>query len=495
MIAWMLYAVMVAAALALAGYALERALTLYHRPSRFVWVGAISGGVLLPLLVRMGLLQRGGDTTLGSLDVVATLPAALSIPSSAVTRAGPATASLDTVILVLWGIASAVILGWIAWSLFRLSRERAAWSEAHIDGVRVLVSHDVGPAVVGVTPSLVVVPRWLIEADPSIRRLALEHEAEHVRAGDTRLLLFGLVVVALVPWNPVLWWQLKRLRAAVEFDCDRRVVGGKAAPRVYAHVLLKVGERASRVALPSPALTEPRSLLSRRIKAMLSRKVRMRLLRAVAYGVATLGLVVAACDAPAPELPSDIPDTEVDAAAQLAMADALPEHQVDEPPERISCPAMQYPLVLREQGIEGGVLLQFVVDASGRVPPASIEVVQSEHEAFATASKSLIAGCLFRAGRLAGEPVPVRVQMPINFSLAHEMPEDSVRVRVRLSGDSPVLPPGHLYVVDGVVIADRSNIDVDALDIETIEVIRGEVARAMYGERAKNGVILITTKN
>jgi hypothetical protein len=30
--------------------------------------------------------------------------------------------------------------------------------------------------------------------------------------------------VAALPWNVALWWQLMRLRAAIELDCDKRVV-------------------------------------------------------------------------------------------------------------------------------------------------------------------------------------------------------------------------------------------------------------------------------
>lgn len=500
--AWMLYSVMVAAALAVAAFALERALGLYRRPSRYLWAGSMAAGVLLPALVRSGLLQRGDDSTLAGIGVVGALPAALSIPSDAVTRAGTATASLDTLLLLLWGIASAALLAWIAWSAWRLRSDRARWTPTVLEGVPVLVCHDLGPAVVGLLSPVVVLPRWLVEADPSTRRLALEHEMEHVRAGDTRLLLFGLVVAALVPWNVVLWWQLGRLRAAVELDCDRRVLGTTTVPRVYADVLLHVGAHASRIALPGPALTEPGSLLSRRIGAMVSRRVRMRLLRVLAYTAATLGLVVAACDAPGPKAPLEVPEVDQPAVAP-EFAGAVPESEVDEPPERISCPALAYPSALREAGVEGSVLLQFVVDRSGNVPPASVEVLRSDHEGFATGAKALIQSCRFHPGRLRGDAVPVIVQMPINFTLARRVterprtagePPDSIHVTMRALRDYSVRAPEALFIVDGVVVGDRSALDIDTLDIERVEVIKGEAARALYGERGRGGVIRITTK-
>jgi TonB-linked SusC/RagA family outer membrane protein len=49
-----------------------------------------------------------------------------------------------------------------------------------------------------------------------------------------------------------------------------------------------------------------------------------------------------------------------------------------------------------------------------------------------------------------------------------------------------------LYIVDGVILA-GSVVDVDAMDIESIEVVKGAAAASLYGSRAANGVIQITT--
>jgi TonB-linked SusC/RagA family outer membrane protein len=68
-----------------------------------------------------------------------------------------------------------------------------------------------------------------------------------------------------------------------------------------------------------------------------------------------------------------------------------------------------------------------------------------------------------------------------------------------------------LYVVDGLPIASTSDIstlnsvtgadyanrsfDLDPSDIESINILKGQAASALYGMRASNGVIVITTKN
>jgi TonB-linked SusC/RagA family outer membrane protein len=50
-----------------------------------------------------------------------------------------------------------------------------------------------------------------------------------------------------------------------------------------------------------------------------------------------------------------------------------------------------------------------------------------------------------------------------------------------------------LYVVDGVILG-ASMVDIDALNIESIEVVKGAAAAALYGARAANGVIQIRTQ-
>jgi TonB-linked SusC/RagA family outer membrane protein len=50
-----------------------------------------------------------------------------------------------------------------------------------------------------------------------------------------------------------------------------------------------------------------------------------------------------------------------------------------------------------------------------------------------------------------------------------------------------------LYIVDGVILG-SSVVDIDGLDIENIEIVKGAAAASMYGSRAGAGVINITTR-
>ena len=53
-----------------------------------------------------------------------------------------------------------------------------------------------------------------------------------------------------------------------------------------------------------------------------------------------------------------------------------------------------------------------------------------------------------------------------------------------------------LYVVDGVALSprvDRTVVDIESLDVKRVEVIKGAAAVALYGSRANNGVVSIST--
>lgn len=57
--------------------------------------------------------------------------------------------------------------------------------------------------------------------------------------------------------------------------------------------------------------------------------------------------------------------------------------------------------------------------------------------------------------------------------------------------------PGPLFVIDGVFLNETQSVttqDMEAMDVESIEVIKGAAAASLYGSRAAAGVIAITTK-
>jgi len=354
---WMLYCVAIGVLLSGGAVALDGALRPLGRPTRWVWAGAILLTLAIPAAVRVfgeprvappAPVQAAGDARTARFG-----PGALTGRGE---RSWLADAldpqRLQRPLAGLWIVSSAVALAVLAGMGAALRRRRRGWTATEVDGVPVLVSADVGPAVVGLLRSRIVLPRWAMDADERARALVLEHEREHVQAGDPRLLAAALVAAVLTPWNPAVWWQLRRLRLAVEVDCDARVLRRRDDVHAYGSVLLEVGRRTSRFRLAaSAAFAEPVSTLERRIRIMTAPRVRRPLLRAAGLGALAAVLAVAACSAPAPSAAPAPRASQEASRFPITPRDAL---------------AQYFPEIARDGMGENDILL-FVVSADGRV--------------------------------------------------------------------------------------------------------------------------------
>jgi TonB family protein len=85
---------------------------------------------------------------------------------------------------------------------------------------------------------------------------------------------------------------------------------------------------------------------------------------------------------------------------------------------RASALTPAYPEELRQQGITGGVLMQFVVDTTGRVDPRTIAVLRSTHPLFALAVRQALPNMKYRPATIDGRRVRQLVQEPFAFGIA-----------------------------------------------------------------------------
>jgi hypothetical protein len=176
----------------------------------------------------------------------------------------------------------------------RLRRIRSSAQVRTVVGVRVAVTPNTGPLVVGVIRPEIILPAWVLELDRSEQQLVIAHEQEHVRGRDPALLAFAAVAVAVAPWNPLLWYILRRLREAVELDCDRRVLGVHPDARAYAGLLLSVASRSQTNLLPVAGLATSVSSLEQRFRFMTMNPTSHRYSLISAAGVVGLVLVATA---------------------------------------------------------------------------------------------------------------------------------------------------------------------------------------------------------
>ncbi len=93
------------------------------------------------------------------------------------------------------------------------------------------------------------------------------------------------------------------------------------------------------------------------------------------------------------------------------------ESVVEERPEVLSGPSLQYPDLLRQAGVQGRVLVQAIIDTAGRAEPPSVKVIQSPNPGFDQPAKNYVLRALFRPARVHGRAVRVLVNLPIDFKI------------------------------------------------------------------------------
>ncbi|MEX2611133.1 MAG: M56 family metallopeptidase, partial [Gemmatimonadota bacterium] len=423
-IAWMLWTVLVSACVALAARALEEVAHLLGRPLRWVWAAALAGSAAAPVLAHLALRRGaggagGGEVTLGALAAGAPDGAAAA-GSGFPWAAG--LERLDGFLLAGWAAASVAILLLVALAALAFALRRRGWQEADVDGHRVLLTRDVGPAVAGLLRGRIVLPAWALQLAPPLRTLMLEHEAEHLRAGDPRLLGGGLLLVALLPWNPVAWWQLRRLRLAIEVDCDARVLRRRPDARTYGDLLLAMGARTRRMPLAAAAaFSEPRTTLETRIRKMIDRPARPTAVRLLALLAVSAGAIAFACEAPSPQDPLKMSEEVAEAPDAAESQAGLPAYttapRMANPEEVEKLIETSYPPMLLNAGMGGQVDVSLYVGRDGRVEQMQLKK-SSGYEALDKAAMKVAGGIRFEPAEKDGEPVAAWVSLPIRFDNA-----------------------------------------------------------------------------
>jgi TonB-dependent SusC/RagA subfamily outer membrane receptor len=574
---WMSYTAGVGVLLAMAGRAAEDVMRAWDLPVRWVWCGALLLLVALPMMASIrgaegswlnvgesfasspsaatGTANPPSASTEGSALIPEAMPAAGGWSARAIDLVGREPLQMmERPVGAVWVGLTGLLLLMLIWTITRARSVRRRWPIQEVLGHRVRVAPGVGPAVLGFLRPEIVLPGWLLDRPAEEVRLALDHEQEHVHAGDPRLLLFGSIVTILLPWNPIAWWMHARLRLAVEMDCDRRVMAAGAGQIAYGSLLVDIASRASGGRLGGAmGLIGAPSHLERRIRAMTT-TVRYVPARIALFGGAAALALLAACET---ELPTAAQIEAMDVlAAEAGAARVLESAAADEiafivdgvqvePSFARSIPSEEIEAIRVLRGpVTGGnpsdsdsarVLNSVEIPSSGsdvaiaaRRPVAdtipvnqggAIEI-ETRGAARATAVPSgrppriHVDGVVIR--RSGTDTIPVdrggaieietRGVAPataapsgrdprilVDGVIIHRSDTDTIRIPARISAVT-ITSSQPLVIVDGVIVAGRS-VNLEALDIESIEVIKGAAAARIYGERGAPGVIRITTKS
>jgi len=175
--------------------------------------------------------------------------------------------------------------------------------------------------------------------------------------------------------------------------------------------------------------------------------------------------------------------------------------------------SIHYPKEAQDHNVQGKVFLSFIVETDGSLTDITITRGLgngTDEEAIRVLKESP----KWNPGILNGKAVRVKYNINVNFTLNTEEPkrsEPAIRqpndltkidysalstkpgfIKIKGTFNDDLRP---LIIVDGIAQENEILAALNPNDIETINVLKSKSATALYGSKAENGVILVTTKN
>ncbi len=357
-------------------------------------------------------------------------------------------------------------------------------------------------------------------------REILIHELAHIRNRHSWDLLVADICIFIQWFNPASWLLKQELQNIHEYEADETVINEGVDAKQYQLLLIKkaVGTR-----LYSMANSFNHSKLKKRITMMLKEKSSpwARLKYLYVLPVAAIAITafarpevsnateeisavkvndfaaivekkVAENAVPKDTLkPKQIPTARLEPvvvvgykADEVSEADTPVFEVVEQMPEysgggmgelmKYLAMNVRYPKAAQEAGVQGRVMVQFIVDKEGNIThPNVIRPVNRELDA--EAIRVVKAMPRWKPGKQKGEAVAVKFTIPVMFLLQDRVPkEDTTKPLCFVNGKE----------VDALVMS-----ALDPNKIESVSVLKDKEALEAYGERGKkNGVVLIKLK-
>lgn len=284
--------------------------------------------------------------------------------------------------------------------------------------VHVRRNDEVGvPLTCGTWQPLIVLPAGLSASE---QRLSLMHELLHVRRYDYLINLVSRMVVALCAVHPLMHRLHAEACAYREIANDEAVLRQPGvAPYPYAALLLRFADAPATHYAAALSFAQPLSSLKDRISAMKTPPAnRPQPVFTLLLAFLLVGAVGAfmACSDVSVDTPS-----ELDEPALPSLEDATVLEAAETMPQPVGgmealAENIAYTEEAKDAGIEGRVVVRFVVDSEGNVREP--EVVRGLGAGLDEAAIAALEATEWKAGKQDGEPVHVRMAFPVTFRLS-----------------------------------------------------------------------------
>jgi TonB family protein len=363
------------AAVAAAG-GLAAALLRVRRPRAMLayWQALLWAAVLLPLLQPWRAPGGGEEVPAMTFAGPASAPATRRWPWPEAVAAG----------LLAGVVVRALALAGGLRRLRALRRRAVAWEAPELmaearglagGDARLWLSHEVRvPATFGAGRASILLPADFPHLPREQQRHVLCHELVHVRRRDWAAAVAEEALRALLWFHPAVAWLVGRVRLAREQVVDEEVVACTRARQAYLETLLALA-RVSAGAAPAPlAMFLRESHLMQRVDLLLE-EVAMSTRRAAvsmaAGAMLVLGVGTAAVRAFPLRQAAAVPEEGIAGGLAGGVEGGSKGERARQPERKVVSKVNPvYPPELKEQGVEGIVILEVKIEASGEVSSA-----------------------------------------------------------------------------------------------------------------------------
>lgn len=382
------------------------------------------------------------------------------------------------------------------------------------------------------------------------RREILIHEMAHISHHHSLDILLCNVLLIFQWFNPAVWLLRRELRNIHEYEADEAVLASGANAAEYQLLLIRkaVGER-----LFSMANNLNHNSLKKRITMMLTKRSnpwnRVKVLLTVPVAaVAVVAFATPKAESLSREIEhesdaivSSVVKSTSDKAALVAQGKTSGEETVNDMGraddtliandlQRVTSTDddvyevvekmpkfpgggaelmkylssnIKYPVEAHKAGIQGRVVVSFVVNKDGTVKDAKI-VRSVDKSIDAEALRVISAMPKWQPGYQDGKAVSVRYTVPVTFRLTGESRKvqsteaGNDNINVKMSSDNNNVnisfKDTRYYVINGVHVDAAEVKKISADKIKEIVVLKGEKAIEKFGEQARDGAIVVTTE-
>ena len=485
-------------------------------------------------------------------EPIMTAIASIQLDEFIITPSGVEKVSIFTVENVLWvvfGLIALFLFLRVCVQLFSIIKRRIKGTKEELQGVSIIRMNE------KITPFSFF--NWIF-INPLLHNRSetaeiLEHEQTHARQWHSLDVIIGQIQTMLCWFNPAAWLMEREIRINLEFLADHQVLKSGFEPKNYQYHLIKLTYEPADSKLANQFNVSP---IKKRIKMMNSKKTKKTGLikYALIIPVALTVLIVSNMQDMIAASKANAENTTVKESNSVLVSVSEPtvltNVEIQQPPKKdepkskdvesatitvvsenevnkleqvtvigygtqdnpvlenelkvfevVEIPPafpggdkamyqwlaqnIKYPVEAQKQKIEGRVIVQFIVDETGKVIfPKVVRRMDPILEAEALRIVSSMPDWI--PGKQSGKAVNVRYVLPIQFKLTG--PTNSPKQETAKIDMNP------LVLLDGETISHERMNEIDPNTIQEINVLKDQASISMYGEKGKNGVILIKLK-